>query len=172
MRYLAIALAAILSAEPLAAAEGEIIKTDWNGFRREVAARKLRGRAVRIGLAAGGEVKTNLLELTDTGLEARVTRATKQWATAGGNAQIPREQIVSVRFGGRTGHGGRTGALIGIAAGAGTAAAIATSVDCFEGGCLIALPVAGVALAAIGGVAGYFIGRSTGKPGPEFSLAP
>jgi hypothetical protein len=170
MRLFAIALAAILAAEPLSAARREVIRSDWDGFLRYVSALKLNGRNARIRFLNGGEVKSNLVEATNAFLVVRANRATKQWSSGQDLARIPREQIASLRFSGRVGNHGRMGLLAGLGAGAGVAAAVTTKIDCYEGACIIVLPVAGVAMMAIGGVTGYFIGRSTGRPAPEFVL--
>jgi hypothetical protein len=170
MRLFAIALAAILAAEPLSAARHEVIKSDWDGFLRYVSALKLNGRSVRIRFLNGGEVKSSLVEATNAFLVVGANRATKQWSSGQDMARIPREQVASLRFSGRVGNHGRLGLIAGLGAGAGVAAALTTKVGCYEGPCVIVLPVAGVTVTAIGGVAGYFVGRSTGRPAPEFVL--
>jgi hypothetical protein len=170
-QQVAVALAAIIFSEPVAAAKREVIKTDWNGFQQQVSARKLKGRSVRISLTGGGGVKTNLLEVTDTGLVARANRTTKQWKSGKDKAQIPKDQIASVRFGGRVGHGGLIGGLVGSGAGAGIAAAIFVPMT-IEGDfiILILISLAGVALMVVGGITGYFVGGSFSRPAPEFVL--
>jgi len=172
MRNVTMTLAAILLAGPLAAAEREILQTDWNHFQQRVAGLKLEGRSVRVRLRGGGELKTNLLRVEDTGLAVRLTRAARQWKSGEDTARIPKEQVAAVRFGGRMGHRGLIGALAGLGAGAGIGAAVATSIECYEGACVAVVPAAGAAIAGIGTVAGYFIGRATGRPAPEFVLTP
>lgn len=170
-RQLGAVVAAIFLAGAAAAAEREVIKADWGHFEQQVSARKLTGRSVRVRLSGGGEVKTNLLQVTDAGLVVRATRATQRWRS-GENAQIPKDQVASVRFEGRMGHHGLIGALIGFGAGAGIGAAVAANSDLTEGPAVIILPVAGAAIAITGWVSGYYIGRSTGRLAPEFVLVP
>jgi hypothetical protein len=170
MRNLTMALAAILLAEPIVAAEREVIQADWARFQQRVSGLKLEGRSVRVSLRGGGLVKTNLLRVKDDGMVVRLTRAVKQWKSGEEVAQIPKEQVAGVRFGGRIGHRGLIGALGGFGAGVGIGVAVATSVDCYEGACIAVLPAAGAALAGAGALAGYFIGRATGRPAPEFVL--
>jgi hypothetical protein len=170
MRSNVVVLATILLAGPACAADREVIRSGWSGFQGQVAARKLTGRSVRIVLSSGGQVKTDLLEVTDSGLAVRATRATKQWKSSQGYARIPREQIATVRFGGRVGSHGLIGALAGLGAGAGIGAAVANGISCNEGSCLYIKPPVGAAFVATGVVAGYFIGRATGRPAPEFVL--
>jgi hypothetical protein len=85
--------ALLLAAEPSAAAEREVISTDWSGFQKQVIARKFKGRSVLVGLS-----------------------------------------------------------------------------DVTEGVGVILIPVGAASIAAIGGIAGYFIGRSSNRPGPEFVI--
>jgi len=77
-----------------------------------------------------------------------------------------------VRFDGHTGKGGLWGGLAGLGAGAGIAAAITTSTDCFEGPCIILLPATGVAAAVRTAVAGYYAGRGMSPLAPELVLSP
>ncbi len=170
MREVAIVLVVLLATEPMGAAVREVIRTDWSGFTGQVRSRGLEGRSVRVGLPGAGQVKTRLLRVTDSGLEVRPTRAIRKWKTPSGNALLPKEQVASVRFDGRTGHRGIIGALAGLGAGAGIAAAVTTSTDCYEGPCIILLPVIGVAVAIGTTVAGYYIGRSAAPRLPEFIL--
>src|SRR6266852_3609927 len=114
---LAVALILLLVAGPARAASRDVIRTDWSGFEREVLARKLTHRTAQITLATGDESKTKLLSVSDRGLVVRATRATQQWASGNKEANIPKEQIRSVRFEGRLGHRGLIGALAGLGAG-------------------------------------------------------
>jgi hypothetical protein len=168
--HLAVAVAAILCAEPLAAATREVIKTDWNRFQEEVSLGKLAGRSVLIRLSGGGEIKTKLLYVTDAALLVRATRSTRQWNPADGRAQIPKDKVASVRFTGRTGHGGLIGGLAGSGVGAGVGAAIANSIDVYEGPAVVVPPIAAAGTAILGGLAGFFIGRHMGREAPEFIL--
>lgn len=167
---MSLALAAILLAQPLLAADREVIHTDWNGFRQQVSSRKLEGRPAQIRLSGGSDIKTTLLEGTDAALVVRANRATQQWKSADGKAHIPKDQVASVRFGGRSGKRGILGGLIGLGAGAGIGAAIATGHDITEGSLVVILPVVAVGVAIGCGLAGYFIGRSMDRPAPEFVL--
>ncbi len=167
---MSLALAATLLAQPLLAAGREVIKTDWNGFRQQVSSRKLHGRSAQIRLSGGRGIKTTLLDVTDAALVVRATRATSQWRSADGKARIPRDQAASVRFRGRSGKRGIMGGLIGLGAGAGIGAAIATGHDITEGSLVVILPVVAAGVAIGFGVAGYFIGRSMDHPAPEFVL--
>ena len=172
MRLFAVAMVAILVAEPVAAAEREVVKSDWNGFRQQVSSRKLEGRSVRIRLSGGGEVKTNLLEVTETGFVVRATRATKQWKSVDDKARIPKEQVASVRFGGRVGRGGLIGGLVGLGAGAGATSVLIAGIQTSGRSPpdLSAVIFAGIVFTAVGGLVGYFIGRSIARPAPEFVL--
>jgi hypothetical protein len=163
-------LAAVLLAELAVAAEREVIQSDWQGFQQHVNQLHFRGRSARIRLHNGGEVKTELLEVNGDAMRVRLTRALRQWKSGEGVAEIPKDQVASVRFGGRMGHGGLIGGLAGLGAGAGIGAAVAMNTDCFEGVCVVLRPVAGVAFACIGSLIGYLVGRATGRPAPEFVL--
>ena len=171
MRFVAFLLAACLSL-PASAAEREVIQCDWKGLRQEMTARNLAGRKVRIRLAGGAEIKTRLLAVEDGGAVTRLDRSTRAWKSTSDRAIIPAGEVKSVRFEGHTGKGRLIGSLVGLGAGAGIAAAIATGTDCYEGGCLIVLPAVGVAAAIGAAIAGYYIGRSMDRPGPEFVLHP
>jgi hypothetical protein len=171
-RHLSAVLAVVFLAQSAVAAEPDLIRATWSQFQQEVSARKLLGRSVRVRLTGGGEVKTNLLEVTGTALVVRATRSTKQWKSEEGKSRIPKEQAAAVSFGGRLGHRGLIGALVGTGAGAGIAAATLSGTNITEGIGIILLPIAGVGLVAMGGVAGYFIGRSLGHPVPQFILTP
>jgi hypothetical protein len=162
-------LAIILAAQPMMAAERDVIRADWNLFQEEVAARKLHSRSVRIALEGGGEVKTTVYHVTSAGLTVRLNKSLKQWQK-GDNALIPKEQVASARFGGRVKTHGSVGLLAGLGAGAAIAAAYTTNTGCDESGC-IALMGAGIALAAAVAVAGCLVGRRIGQPAPEFILA-
>jgi hypothetical protein len=158
--------AALLSGQ-LAAADREVLKTTWAGFQQQVTSRKLAGRRIQIRVS-GRSIKTSLVDVTETHLVVRQTRGTAKWGSGNEQARIPREEIASVRFGGRTGNGRMIGLLVGLGAGAGIAAAVATGQDVSEGPLVVILPIAGVGLAALTTLAGYFIGRSFDQPGPEF----
>ena len=168
----AVALLAVVLTAPVGAAEREVIKGDWRAFQEQVTARGLKGRAVRISVSGGREIKTDLLDVAETGLEVRATRATRQWQSAGGQASIPKEQVNAVRFSGRTGNRRLLGTLVGAGAGAGIAAAVATGHDITEGYGVVLIPVGCVAIAVLGAVAGYYVGRSMDRAGPEFVLTP
>jgi hypothetical protein len=168
-QYSAIALIVLLVPGPAWAAAREVIRTDWSGFQQAVAARKLTDRTVRITLVAGSEFKTHLHSVSDSGLVVRATRETKQWASGEKAANIPKDQIRSVRFSGRVGHRGLIGAAVGLGAGVATAVAIVNDISCDEAGCLILLAPA-IAIPVTGAVAGYFIGRATAPHLPEFVL--
>jgi hypothetical protein len=165
--YVGVALALLL-AHPAWGAGREVIHTDWPDFAKQIADRHLAGRSARVRLAEGREVKARDLEAGAAGLSVAATRATRRWKTAGGRAEIPRDQVVSVRFDGRMGHGGLIGGLAGMGAGAGIGAAIASSAEVYEGAAVILVPVAAVALAGIGAVSGYFVGRAVSRRAPEF----
>ena len=172
-RLLAISLLALSGPYPLGAGERELIKTDWNGFRQQVSARKVNDRKVRIQLASGGEIKARLIKTTGDGVVLRAHRATARWATGKRLALIPKDQIRSVRFEGHIGHRGLYTGLAGFAAGIGIAFAAAAPNDVFEiseGVLPIVLPIVVVAGSVGLGVAGYFIGRATSRRAPEFLI--
>jgi hypothetical protein len=172
-RLAAISLIALSSTDAVCAGERELIKTDWNGFRQQVSARKLNDRKVRIQLAGGGEIKTRLIETTGDGVVLRANRATTRWATGKKTAFISGDQIRIVRFEGHIGHHGLYTGLAGFAAGIGIAWAAAASNDVFEisGGVLpVVIPIVVVAGSVGLGVAGYFIGRATSRRAPEFLI--
>jgi hypothetical protein len=160
---LAVLLAVLLAAGPVQARESETIRPNWTGFQDQVAARNLKGRSVYIRLTSGEQIKTSLIDVTAQALTVRPTR---------GQSSIPKDRIASIRFKGNTGHHGLTGGLIGLGAGAGVGAAIAANSDINEGAFVVILPVIAALIAIGGGVAGYFIGRSTREPLPEFILTP
>jgi len=159
-----VAVTWMLVTTPVVAAEREVIKTDWSGFQKEVSTRRLNGRSVRI-VAAGKDIKTDLIDVLDTALVVRPTRGTKQWGD-----KIPKDQVASVRFNGRTGKRGMVGALVGLGAGAGIGAGIASGSTISEDYGFIFIPLLTVIFAAGGGLAGYFIGRSMDTLAPEFVL--
>jgi len=164
----------LIAAVPAAAADREVIKTNWSEFQTQASSRHLVGRTARIRLAGGEEVKAKVTSVSDSGLTVPLRRATRQWAS-GKEAVIPKTQIRSVAFEGRTGHRGLIGAVAGLAAGLaiGTVAAYSTgALDSVEGPAIIAAPVA-IAAGSIGaGVAGYYIGRATAPGLPEFDIQP
>ena len=168
------ALCLLIAAAPAIAAEREVIKTNWSEFQNQTSSRQLVGRTARIRLAGGGQVKAKVTSVSDSGLTVPTSRATKQWAS-GKEAVIPKGQVRSVAFEGRTGHRGLIGALIGLGAGVaiGTAAAYgAGAFDTIEGPAIIAAP-ATIAAGSIGAaVAGYYIGRRTDRRLPEFDIQP
>ncbi len=170
MRIIAVALAAMLLTEPVLAVEPEVVRTSWSDFQQQISARRLAGRNLRITLADGNTVKTNLLEATDAALVVRATRAARQWKSTDGYARIPREQVAAVRFSGRTGTHKLIGTLAGGLAGGGIGAAVGTSMGCNEGSCMVVQPAVGAAFLITGIVAGYFVGRAMGTPAPEFVL--
>lgn len=172
MRTVTLVLAANFCAASATAAEREVIKTDWAGFRQEVSARKLNGRSVQIQLAGGSQVKTRLHSIDDTGVITSLSKATQAWKSTQDRALIPQREIRSVRFDGHTGKGALIGGLAGLGAGAGIAAALTMSADCSEGPCIILLPAIGVAVAVGTAFAGYFAGRGLSPLAPEFVLAP
>jgi hypothetical protein len=163
-RCTVIALTWMLVSTPVGAAEREVVKTDWSGFQKEVSTRRLSGRSVRI-VAAGKDIKTDLIDVLDNALVVRPTRGTKPW-----DDKIPRDQVASVRFNGRTGKRGTVGALVGLGAGAGIGAGIASGSTISEDYGFIYIPLLTGIFAAGGGVAGFFIGRSTDTLAPEFVL--
>src|SRR6185436_16290894 len=112
MRTTAVVLLAAVLTAPLGAAEREVIRGDWRAFQEQVAARGLKGRAVRITVSGGRAIKTNLLTVAETGIEVRATRATRQWQSAGGQASIPKEQVNAVQFSGRAGNRRLLGTLV------------------------------------------------------------
>lgn len=172
MRAVTIVLAANFCAASASAAEREVIKTNWAGFRQEAASRKLIGRTVRIQLAGGSEIKTRLRSIDDAGVITSLSKATQAWKSTQDRALIPQREIRSVRFEGHTGKAALIGGLAGLGAGAGIAAAMTATAECSEGPCIILLPAIGVAVAVGTALAGYFAGRGLSPLAPEFVLAP
>jgi hypothetical protein len=169
-KQIALALVGMLLVES-AASGREVVRADWGVFRKQVEARRLMGRSVRIVLTSGERVGTTILSIDDTALEVRSTRATKSWNTGNERARIPRDQVRSVRFSGRMGSKGRLiGALAGLGGGAAIGSATAYRVSGPSGPEQVLAPAVGVAIAAIGFVAGYFIGRTADKLAPEFVI--
>ncbi|MCC6363456.1 MAG: hypothetical protein IT165_08010 [Bryobacterales bacterium] len=175
MRRNALLLLVLLLGSSLPAAGQEILKVRWDGFAREVAARGLAGREVSITSAAAGVFRTRLLSVENDGLRVRAARATKQWASGKKEANIPKDQVRSVRFHGHTGHRGVWTGLPAFGAALGIGMALAESQDALqisEGPAAILVPVF-IAAGAIGsGIAGYFIGRATSPRRPEFVIEP
>jgi hypothetical protein len=170
-KLIAVFLSTLLMTGSALGRERESIRTDWAGFTRQVSERDLNGRSVRVRLSGGGEISSKLLEVTSDALVVRARRDMVQWKSADGRARIPREQVASVRFGGRTGHARAIGALVGLGGGAGIGVAAANDLQVWEGPALIIKPVVAVAFAVAGFVIGYFIGRAVSQPAPEFVLA-
>jgi hypothetical protein len=161
---LELTLVALLLAEPGLAAEREVIRADWSRFRQQVWMRKPFQRHVRVTLSGGGEIKTTLVRVEDNGLIVKATKAAKQWAFGPEQAMIPREQVGAVRFGGRIGHRGMIGGLVGLGAGVAIPVGIgAWRDDPWTG-------LAAILLGPICGTAGYLIGHAIDKPAPEFVI--
>jgi RNase P/RNase MRP subunit p29 len=158
-----------LAVEAVSAAEPSVLKLDWDNFQRQVAERKLNNRKALIGLTTGDVVEAHLLHAGDEGLVVKSNRATKQWATAKGEAMLPRAVVSAVTFRGKVGRRGLIGGLAGLGAGAGIAAASATTMDggsCEGGSCgivVVAVPVLAVA--------GWFIGHAANPSAPSFLIA-
>ncbi len=131
-------LTVMLVAPPLGGAEREVIRTNWSGFQKEVSTRRLKGRSIRVA-TAGKEIKTELVDVLDTQLVVRATRATKQWGD-----KLPKDQITSVRFNGRMGKHGVLGMFVGLGAGAGIGAGVASGYDISEGVGVILIPILSV----------------------------
>lgn len=155
----------------LTAADREVVRTDWNGFQNQFSTRSLNGHSARITLAGGQLIKTNVLRVTDSAVVVHANRATRQWDSGKSDAAIPKGQVTSVQFGGRTGNKRIIGLLAGFGGGAAIGAAIAASSDVSEGIGIILIPMAAGAIAITGGVVGYFIGKAADRPGPEFVLS-
>ena len=169
-RQVALALVGMLLVESTASGR-EVVRADWSVFRKQVEARNLMGRSARIVLTSGGRVGTTILSMDDTALEVRSTRSTKSWNTGNDRARIPRDQVLSVQFSGRMGSRGRLiGALAGGGGGAAVGVAVGYGVSGPSGPEQILAPAVGVAIAVIGLVAGYFIGRTADQPAPEFEI--
>ena len=169
-RQIACVLVGMLLVES-AASGREVVRADWGVFRQQVETRRLMGRSARIVLTGGERVGTTILSIDDMALEVRSTRATKSWNTGSERARIPRDQVRSVRFAGRMGSRGRLiGALTGLGGGAAIGAAVAHEISGPSGPEQIVAPMAGVAIAVTGLVAGYFIGRIADKLAPEFVI--
>lgn len=154
-----------------AASGREVVRADWGVFREQVETRRLMGRSARIVLTSGERAGTTILSIDDLALEVRSTRATKRWNTGNERARIPRDQVRSVRFAGRMGSRGRLiGALTGLGGGAAIGSAVAYGISGPSGPEQILAPMAGVAIAVTGLLAGYFIGRIADKLAPEFVI--
>lgn len=169
-RRLALTLTALLIFESSAAAR-DTVQVNWDEFSNQLTAMRLAGRRARIALGGGDSVKATVFGADAAGLEVSESRKTRQWATNGGRARIPRDQIRSVRFDGRTSKRGRwIGALAGAGAGAAIAGAVIASNDVTEGTFSILIPAAACAAVPVGLLAGYFVGRAFDKSFPEFML--
>jgi hypothetical protein len=128
--------------------------------------RKLVKRTVRITLAGGGEIKSTLVGVEDNGLIIKATKATKQWASGPEQARIPREQVSAVRFGGRIGHRGLIGGLVGLGAGV----AIPVGISASRGYEEVPAALGAIVLGPVSGIAGYLVGLAMDKPAPEFFI--
>ena len=165
---LARALVVLLIAEVMPAAEPVAVRTDWKGFREQVAQRNLKNRRVWISVNSGGEIKATFLGVAENGLVVGANGATKQWSSGKAEATVPRDLIGMVRFGGKVGRRGLIGGLVGLGVGAaitGGAAAGMSGGECEGGSCgavFIAIPLFAVA--------GYFIGHALDQPAPFFVL--
>jgi hypothetical protein len=161
-------MAVLLAAQAVWAAEPAVTKVDWNGFRQQVAKHKLNNRKISITLATGDTVRTNFVRVADDGLVVRANRATREWATAGGESMVPRALVSGVRFHGKAGRRGLIGFLAGLGSGAGITAAAATTMDggsCEGGSCGFV-----VLLVPVLATAGYFIGRAASPSAPSFVI--
>jgi hypothetical protein len=165
---LARALVVLLVAEAMPAAEPVAVRTDWKGFREQVAQRNLKNRRVWIYVNPGGEIKATFLGVAESGLVVRSNRATKQWSSGKEEATVPQNVIGTVRFGGKAGRRGLIGGLVGLGVGAAITGATAASMgggEC-EGGACGAVAI----VIPLFAVAGYFIGHALDKPVPVFVL--
>ncbi len=169
MRLLVSTLILTLTTVPAWAAEREVIRTEWSGFQKQIADRRLTGHSARVTTGTKS-VKTEVRGVSDTELVVRATRGTKQWSGGSGEARIPKDEVTSVRFDGRVGKKRLVGALAGLGAGAGIAAVTVAQTEVSEGVGIILIPIFGVAIAAGGALAGYFIGCAADQPAPEFIL--
>jgi hypothetical protein len=154
--------------QAMPAAEPVAVRTDWKGFREQVAQRKLKSRGVRISMVSGGEVKADFLRVAENGLVVKSNSKTKQWASGKEEATVPREVISMVRFGGKVGRGGLIGGLLGLATGAAITGAVAASMgggECEGGACGAVI----VLIPLLAG-AGYLIGHAMDQPAPIFVL--
>lgn len=162
---LALTLTLLLTAEPVLAAQREIIGADWTTFQQQVSTRKLSKRPVRITLSGGGEIKTTLVSVDDTGLLVKAAKGTKQWESGPERARIPTDQIRSIRFEGRIGHRGLilglTGLSVGVAVPLGMSASRGEDVP---------TGLAAIVLGPALGAAGYLVGHVMDKPAPEFVI--
>jgi hypothetical protein len=170
MRIMACLLATVLMAETAWSAPQETVRADWAKFTGAVASQGLKDRAVRVTLKGGKTIKTRLFDAGPEGITVALSRATRQWKAAGGDALIPKDQVARVRFGGRVKSHGLLGAAIGGGAGAAIGAGIAASKTPSEGVGIVIVPLVAVGLAVGGALAGYFIGRRAGQEAPEFIL--
>ncbi len=159
-------LAVLLVSESGFGAQQKAITTDWTNFQQQVSIRKLSKRTVLVALTGGGEIKTTLFRVEDNGLIVQATKAAKQWASGPDQAIIPREQVSAVRFGGRTGHRGLIGGLVGLSAGVVFPLGIGASRGYEEVPTGLVAVVLGPALA----IAGYLIGHFMDEPAPEFVI--
>ncbi|MEO8658251.1 MAG: hypothetical protein ABI693_07260 [Bryobacteraceae bacterium] len=166
------ALLLLSPAIPCAAAPRESVRMNWAGLQKEITSRNLVHKSVHVVLTGGGEVKTTLEGITETGVLVNRSRRTRQWTDASGKVLIPKDRVAAIRLGGHVGKARLIGALGGLGAGAAIGAAIATSADGFEGILVVLIPVSAACIGIIGGVAGYFIGRAIDRPGPEFVVVP
>lgn len=167
-RVVAALIAMLMVTDLVAAGEDVTVKTNWTGFQEQVAQRKLRNRRAHISLASGGEVKTILMRVEENGIVVGLNRETRQWTSGKQEALVPRQDISSVRFDGKTGRGGLIGGLAGLGAGAAATAGAAAGMG--GGNCEGSSCGAVILLIPVAAVCGWLVGRTTQKPAPVFVI--
>jgi hypothetical protein len=159
-------LAVLLAGQTLFAAERSAVRTDWNGFREQVAQLKLKNRDARIGLTAGADIKALFVRAEENGVVVRLDRALRQWKISETEAMVPRDSVASVRFGGRIGHRGLIGGLAGLGLGAALGAAATQGNN-------IGAPVTALGAVAFSiglGLLGYNVGHFSDRRAPSFFI--
>ena len=104
MRILTRLMVILLAVQSVLDGESADIKTDWNGFQRQIGQLALLNRTAKLALTTGETVKAVFLRADDSGLVVRANRKTRQWNTREGESVVPRALVSGVRFTGKLGH--------------------------------------------------------------------
>jgi hypothetical protein len=160
----------VAGAEGWSQAPGETRYT-WEDLGKAVAAQKQRETRLRVQTPTGARIEATVLEVTGDGLKVRVRKTSDRKAQPKGPALLPKDSLRRFELRMERGRPVAVGALVGLGVGAGIGAAIAQATP-EEGVGVVALPAAGAAVAVIGAVVGYSIGRAKRWRTVAVTLAP
>ena len=130
-----------------------------------------RGRRMRVSMASGARIEATMIEASAQGLAVWVTKTSDRKAQPKGIAVLPKEQVRRFEMVEEKGRSVKVATLAGFGAGAAIGAGIAQATP-EEGIGIVVVPVAAVAVAAIGTAVGYSIGRAMRWKVTEVTVAP